>query len=173
LKTKLPGFICKEIGLGYPDAEEVASDVLYKLHRSINQYQPRPNVKFTTWLFQIAKNAAIDFQRKISSRSTSEAEDLGAEGQGNPTTEQCHILVGLRFDANTVADADPCHGLKIVHYKNAFEKLQEREKDILRMRHVMEYSEISIVEREEIGALRTRHFRAVKRLRDLSQNEGD
>jgi len=60
-KAKLPLFLVKEVGLSYPDAEEVASDVLYKLHRSsIKQYEPRANVKFTTWLIQIAKNSAID-----------------------------------------------------------------------------------------------------------------
>ncbi|HEY3104369.1 MAG TPA: sigma-70 family RNA polymerase sigma factor [Pyrinomonadaceae bacterium] len=173
LKTKLPAFIAREIGLSYPDAEEVASDVLYKLHSSINQYQPRPNVKFTTWLFQIAKNASIDRKRKMTLRSAPEAEARAADNKGNPKREKCHMPVGLRFEANAVTDADPRDGPKIVRYKEAFEKLEESDKDILRMRHIMEYSEISFVEGEEIGTLRTRHFRALKRLRDLSQNGGD
>jgi RNA polymerase sigma-70 factor (ECF subfamily) len=170
LKTKLPGFIAKEIGLSYPDAEEVASDVLYKLHTSISQYQPRPNVKFTTWLFQIAKNAAIDRKRKMSVGLIPQDEPGEANSQANPSGEKCRMPVGLRFDASAVADTDSPRGPKILRYKDAFEKLEECDKDILRMRHIMEYSEISIVEGAEIGALRTRYFRARKRLSDLSQN---
>src|SRR5258706_15945627 len=100
LKSKLPAFIAKEIGLGYADAEEVASDVLYKIHSSINQYQPRPNVKFTTWIFQIAKNAAIDHKRKMSVRAAFQAEDRRANGENNPIRERCDMPAGLRFDAN-------------------------------------------------------------------------
>jgi DNA-directed RNA polymerase specialized sigma24 family protein len=173
LKSKLPSFIAKEIGLSYADAEEVAGDVFYKIHSSINQYQPRPNVKFTTWLFQIAKNAAIDHKRKMSVRAALQAEDRRKDGEGHPIREKCHMPVGLRFDATAVTHPDPSHGPKIVPYKDAFEKLEESDKDILRMRHIMEYSEISLVEDEESGTLRTRHSRALKRLRDFSQNERD
>jgi RNA polymerase sigma factor (sigma-70 family) len=171
LKTKLPSFIATEIGLDYSDAEEVASDVFYKLHSSISQYQPRPNVKFTTWLFQVAKNAAIDRKRKLTLQSKPEADVREAGRQNNSESEKSNIPTALRFEV--VAEAEPSHEPKIACYKNAFERLEEHEKDILRMRHVMEYSEISFVDGEAIGTLRTRHSRALKRLRDLSQNEGD
>ncbi len=173
LKSKLPAFIAKEIGLSYADAEEIASDVLYKIHSSINQYQPRPNVKFTTWLFQIAKNAAIDHKRKMRVQAAFQADDRRADGENKPIREKRHMPAGLRFDANAITAADPRDGPKIVPYKDAFERLEESDKDILRMRHIMEYSEISLVEDEESGTLRTRHSRALKRLRDFSQNERD
>lgn len=173
LKAKLPAFISQEIGLSYPDAEEVASDVLYKLHGSIDKYQPRPNVKFTTWLFQVAKNAAIDRKRKVKLGLASEVEGSESDTQRHSVSEKCHIPVGLRFDASPCGEIDAHDGSKIARYKNAFERLDESDKDILRMRHVMEYSEIRFVEGEEIGTLRTRHSRALKRLRNLCQNGGD
>ena len=63
--------------------------------------------------------------------------------------------------------------MRVVPYKRAFDKLNEKEKDILRMKNVLTYEQIGEVERENVGTLRTRHSRALKRLRSLYDEGAD
>lgn len=44
------------------DAQDVCQTCFMKVHRDIGKY--RPTAKFSTWLYRIAVNAAIDFQRR-------------------------------------------------------------------------------------------------------------
>jgi len=45
----------------YPIAEELAQDVFVRVYRSRNKYQPA--AKFTTWLFRITTNVALNWRR--------------------------------------------------------------------------------------------------------------
>ena len=45
------------------DAEELAVDVLMTVHEKINTFQYSGKAKLTTWVFQIAKNRALDYHR--------------------------------------------------------------------------------------------------------------
>lgn len=47
------------------DSEEIASDVLFTVSRKIRSFKCGERAKLTTWIFEIAKNRAIDFHRKI------------------------------------------------------------------------------------------------------------
>ena len=48
------------------DAEDVAQEVLVRLHAGLRRYQARS--RFTTWLFQITRNTAAEFHRRRKSR---------------------------------------------------------------------------------------------------------
>jgi RNA polymerase sigma-70 factor (ECF subfamily) len=45
------------------DAEELVQDVLMKVHAKVSAFRRVSDAKFTTWIFQIAQNCAIDFLR--------------------------------------------------------------------------------------------------------------
>lgn len=45
------------------DAEELASDVLVTVHDKIGTFRHGGRAKLTTWIFEIAKNRAIDYHR--------------------------------------------------------------------------------------------------------------
>jgi len=60
-------FICQFGEIAEPDAEEIASDVLWSAHQSIQKFRYGGSAKLTTWIFEIAKNRAIDFLRKAAS----------------------------------------------------------------------------------------------------------
>ena len=45
------------------DAEECASDALYKAYQKIHLFR-EGKAKLTTWIYEIAKNGAIDFHRR-------------------------------------------------------------------------------------------------------------
>ena len=60
-----------------PEAEDLAQEVFFKLYQALDRYDPR--YKFSTWLFRVAQNAAIDRIRKrrlqlVSMDRTSESE---------------------------------------------------------------------------------------------------
>lgn len=46
------------------DAEELANDTLLSVSSSILTFQHGGKAKLTTWIFEIAKNKALDFHRK-------------------------------------------------------------------------------------------------------------
>lgn len=46
------------------DAEELASDALFAVSSHFHTFQQGGPAKLTTWIFEIAKNKAIDFHRK-------------------------------------------------------------------------------------------------------------
>lgn len=47
-----------------PDAEELALDVLMKVHSNVSKFRRDGRAELTTWIFHIAHNHAIDFHRK-------------------------------------------------------------------------------------------------------------
>jgi RNA polymerase sigma factor (sigma-70 family) len=178
LNRKLPEFIVRETGLSYHDAEEVAGDVYFKLHRKIREYEARPGVKLTTWVFEIAKNAAIDARRKVARlRGENKDRDIDDDQEKSPlqqpSEKKLPALPRLaEFEEQVLGGSDRAQTKKIIPYKVAFDKLKEPEKDILRMRNIMDYAEISVVESQNVVALRVRHTRARQRLRELSEKGG-
>jgi RNA polymerase sigma factor (sigma-70 family) len=56
------------MGVQEDDAEEIALDVLLTVHSNVKTYRPG-KAKLTTWIFEIAKNRAVDYHRVSNSRS--------------------------------------------------------------------------------------------------------
>jgi RNA polymerase sigma-70 factor (ECF subfamily) len=48
------------------DAEDVAQEVLIRLHTSLGRYAGRS--RFTTWLYQVTRNEALNLRRRLRSR---------------------------------------------------------------------------------------------------------
>lgn len=61
-------FIHHFIGESGGQAEELLQDVFLKVVKSSKRY--KPTAKFTTWLYQIARNSCIDHFRKMKHRKT-------------------------------------------------------------------------------------------------------
>lgn len=80
------------------DAEEAAQDALLAIARRIDSFEGRS--KFTTWMYQLTTNAAIDCYRKLKRRrSILEAPpDLAARGS-TPS-----VIAGARIDLLEAAE---------------------------------------------------------------------
>lgn len=80
------------------DAEEAAQDALFSIARRIESFEGR--AKFTTWMYQLTTNAAIDCYRKLKRRrSVLEAPpDLAARGS-SPS-----VIAGARIDVLEAAE---------------------------------------------------------------------
>ena len=56
------------MGIPEADAEELACETLFTVSSRIHTFQHGGRAKLTTWIFEIAKNKAIDFHRKQESQ---------------------------------------------------------------------------------------------------------
>jgi len=74
------------------DAEDVAQEVLVRVHAGLRRYQSRS--RFTTWLFQITRNTAAEFHRRRRSRERAlerhRALELVDAESGDSQTEASH-----------------------------------------------------------------------------------
>ena len=61
----LINFIYRFIGTRI-DAEDLAQEVFLRIYKAKNSYKPK--AKFSTWIYKIASNLCIDYQRKCSRR---------------------------------------------------------------------------------------------------------
>ena len=59
----------------YDSALDLTQDVFIKVYSSLTRY--RSEYKFSTWIYKIAHNAAIDHLRRHSSREQSIISDSG------------------------------------------------------------------------------------------------
>lgn len=80
-------------------AEDLTSETFMRMLRSLNGYRPQ-NVAFEAWLFQIARNLAIDHYRKTRSRShLSLEEDMIADRDDPVRTAEHNLTSDLLLQA--------------------------------------------------------------------------
>ena len=137
-------------------ARDLAQDVFLKVYLSLASFDPR--YRFTTWLYRIASNCAIDSLRKKQLQVCS----LGGESNENNDVAE-----------RTLAGSDPTPD-DLLRYRElrcrleqAIEALPEayRELILLRYRQHCRYDEIARVTRLPIGTVKNRIFRAREMLR--------
>ena len=92
------------------DAEDVAQEVFLQLFRSLASFERRS--RFSTWLYRIAYNRAIDARRSLHSRRDSETLDFEVTGSpGHPD------LLRSRAVANCLSRLSDAHRTAIhLHY---------------------------------------------------------
>lgn len=138
-------------------AADLAQDVFIKVYLSLGTFDPR--YRFTTWLYRIASNCAIDHLRKRQlptcpigpsplddGRTPSEPNFPGAD----PTPDDMLRLRELEGRLETAIADLP------VHYRQLI---------LLRHRHHCRYDEIARITRLPIGTVKNRIFRAREVLR--------
>jgi len=138
------------------DAEECASDALYSAYKKISLFRTG-NAKLTTWIFEIAKNRAIDFhrQRRVESVSLSDVGEVAAP----PGKTACAGLNGAMLEK----------------LRLKLETLPERDRAIVLWRaDDWPYADIAGWLGIKESAARVRHLRAMKKLNiTLQQAEED
>lgn len=90
-----------------PDAEDITQEVFVKVWKNLARYSPETS--FRTWIFAIAKNAAIDWLRKkravpFSQFDTDEGENVLTETLPDPAPLPGEIAE-QKDAANSVAEA--------------------------------------------------------------------
>lgn len=158
-------FICHFIGKSGNQAEELFQDVFLKVVKSSKRY--KPTAKFTTWLYQIARNGCIDHFRKMKHRkTTSLSQPIDSEEEmvvestiasGNPSPEQT---------ARTSEIADVL--------KKAISTLSEEQREVFLMREDLNlsFAEISELIGCPINTAKSRMRYALEHLRKTLELQG-
>jgi RNA polymerase sigma-70 factor (ECF subfamily) len=149
------------------DVSDVVQDVLVEASRRLQDYLENPGMAFHLWIRQIAKDRIIDAHRRhrvSAKRSIDREQALATTG---PVDQSAIELVGqLRDPALTPAAAATQRELAL-HVQAAIAKLDERDREIIWMRHYEQLSNQDIAAALELTepAASMRYLRALKKLR--------
>jgi RNA polymerase sigma factor (sigma-70 family) len=107
LTPHLIGFLRFVMNVPEADAEEVASDVLFAVSSHVHTFQHGGRAKLTTWIFEIAKNRAIDFHRKPHLDSVTIDEQFPDRGPaGSDAGRNKHFLSWLNEELAKLGEDD-------------------------------------------------------------------
>ncbi len=71
-ERKIFGYLLRSVR-NYEDAEELTLEVFFKAYRALTSWEPK--AKFSTWLYTIASNLAIDYHRSKARKPVYMLED--------------------------------------------------------------------------------------------------
>jgi RNA polymerase sigma factor (sigma-70 family) len=142
LSQPLAQFISKRFNLCYQDAEEVAADVMVKVHEQIGvSYDPaKGSVK--AWTFKIAINKGInrlEHQKSVDKK---------------PEKDRWRTIRENRFK-------DSQNKYRLETLKDVFSSLSELDQSILRLSEIMSDAEIAAFEGVRIDVVRQHRYRAL------------
>ncbi len=139
----------------YEEAHDLAQDIFVKVYLALDRYDPK--YQFSTWLFRIAQNSAIDALRK---KSISEV----------PLTRPGDDESKEREFADT--GVSPYRALKnkqlSVAIDDAVANLPPDYRELIQLRHFAElsYEEIASMKKLPLGTVKNKLFRARNLLKD-------
>jgi RNA polymerase sigma-70 factor (ECF subfamily) len=158
-------FISHFIGESGNQAEELHQDVFLKLVKSRKRYEP--SAKFTTWLYQIARNGCIDHFRKMKHRKlTSLSQPIAADEDMSVETTISHSSPSPEKSAHMSELAEVL--------KKAIDSLPEEQREIFLMREDLNLSFAEIAEALKcpINTAKSRMRYALEHLRKSLKREG-
>jgi RNA polymerase sigma-70 factor (ECF subfamily) len=154
------GYVFRMLG-DYEASLDVSQDVFIKVYNSLARYSSE--YKFSTWLYRIAHNAAIDHLRR-NSVSPQSIETENADGTYQlqiesplPNPEQDRERSEWRTEIEAVVKCLPA---------------AYRELILLRHAQDLSYDEIAEVTQLPLGTVKNRLFRAREMMRDIFVERG-
>ena len=146
------------------DAEDLTIEAFGKAFTNLHQYEPQ--YAFSTWLFRIASNNAIDFIRK-KKVNTVPLETTSVGGNSG----------GFEYNYNARSDEDNPEDafIKVQNTRGlhvAVAALKPKFRELLELRYFKEYSYAEIAEELglPLGTVKVQLFRAKEMLYDLLKN---
>ncbi|EGN56672.1 DNA-directed RNA polymerase sigma-70 factor [Hallella multisaccharivorax DSM 17128] len=142
----------RHIVLSHEDADDILQETLVKAWTNLDKYEGK--AKFSTWIYRIAVNQAIDFLRR--SRSTDPLDSPQAS----------HVAHQLMADE--YFDGDEAQA----RLQEAIARLPEVQRAVFTMRYYdeMKYSEISKILGTSEGALKASYHLAMKKIRSMIED---
>ncbi len=142
----------------YEDAHDLTQEIFIKVFMALDRYDPK--YQFSTWIFRIAQNSAIDTLRKKSlpevslTRSGTDDENEGKEREV--------------VDAGVSPYRDLKNKELSVAIDSAIEVLPEDYRELIQLRHFGElsYEEIAEMKKMPLGTVKNKLFRARNMLKD-------
>jgi RNA polymerase sigma-70 factor (ECF subfamily) len=141
----------------YEDAHDLAQEIFVKVFLALDRYDPK--YQFSTWLFRIAQNSAIDALRK---KSISEVP-IARPTEDEPTGKE------REFADDGIS---PYRALKNKQLASAIDRAVEKlpidYRELIQLRHFAElsYEEIATMKKLPLGTVKNKLFRARNLLKD-------
>jgi RNA polymerase sigma-70 factor, ECF subfamily len=147
------------------DAEDLTIEAFGKAFNRLHQYSP--SFAFSTWLFKIASNNAIDFIRKKRIKVTS---------MDSAYTNDDGVTVGIDVSSEAKDPAEETmHMQKVEMMREIVKKLKPRYRDLIEKRYFEElsYEEIAKDMDLPLGTVKAQLFRARAFLADMMKHTKD
>jgi len=150
-QTRVHAHVAKMIG-HRDDALDLTQEIFLKVYQALFRFNPE--YKFSTWLFRIAGNAAIDHLRKKRLR-TVPLEIPDPEGAGRVSSPEY-----------SSSDLDPYGSLRNLERGNAISRaiadLPLEFRELIALRHFagLSYEEIAEIKQMPLGTVKNKLFRA-------------
>jgi RNA polymerase sigma-70 factor (ECF subfamily) len=142
----------------YDAALDLTQEVFIRVYNSLGRY--RAEFKFSTWIYRIAHNAAIDHLRRVGASRT---EEMTIEGEGGNTFEKPLASKAPSPEQETERGERRAEIEEVVgQLPHAY-----RELIVLRHSHDLSYDEIAEVTGLPLGTVKNRIFRAREAMREL------
>lgn len=138
------------------ESQELAQEVFLRVYRALDRFDQR--YRFSTWLFRVAQNAAIDRIRKRRLKLVSMQRPESGDSEGGEWEFESH-------------DPSPYHDLRNRERGNAIldaiAELREEYRELIELRHFAElsYEEIAISKGMPLGTVKNKLFRARQMLK--------
>ena len=141
-------------------AEDLAQETFIKVLNAIGTY--RPEFKFSSWVFKIANNTAIDHLRR------KELDTLSLEGSPHATTPEGVEATALQVSANEESPLETVEAIELGgEIERAIGQLRPEYRSCILLRHVegRAYEEIAEMLDLPLGTVKTYIHRARHELR--------
>jgi len=141
----------------YEDAHDLAQEIFVKVFLALDRYDPK--YQFSTWLFRIAQNSAIDALRKKSISEVPLTRPPDEEGSGKEREFPDEGVSPYRALKNKQLSAA---------IDQAVKNLPPDYRELIQLRHYAElsYEEIATMKRLPLGTVKNKLFRARNLLKD-------
>jgi RNA polymerase sigma-70 factor (ECF subfamily) len=143
-------------------AEDLAQETFLKVLNAIDSY--RPEHKFSSWIFKIANNAAIDHLRRR------EPDVLSLEGAPDAVSVERQEATALQVRDRGESPLDELEARELgSHIEGAISRLRPEYRACILLRHVegRAYDEIATILGLPLGTVKTYIHRARAELRDI------
>ncbi len=146
----------------YEDAHDLAQEVFVKVYLALDRYDPK--YQFSTWIFRIAQNSAIDALRKKGVSEVSLTRNDDDEGQGGKEREFADVGVSPYRDLKNKQLSSAID--------HAVDQLPVEYRELIQLRHFAElsYDEIADMKQLPLGTVKNKLFRARNMLKDALGN---
>ena len=141
----------------YEEAHDLAQEIFVKVYLAIDRYDPK--YQFSTWLFRIAQNSAIDALRKKSISEVPLSRPTDDEPGGKEREFADDGISPYRALKNKQLSAA---------IDTAVEKLPPDYRELIQLRHFAElsYEEIATMKKLPLGTVKNKLFRARNLLKE-------
>jgi RNA polymerase sigma-70 factor (ECF subfamily) len=146
----------------YEEAHDLTQEIFIKVHLALDRYDPK--FQFSTWIFRIAQNSAIDALRKKSIPEVSLTRTVGEDGEEGREREIPDPGVSPYRD---LKNKELSAAIDV-----AIEKLPVDYRELIQLRHFGElsYEEIADMKKMPLGTVKNKLFRARNMLKDALES---